>query len=380
MTTEPAAGVDARALARAAWVDVRAVLPAFVTARVLVAAAYVMATAIADRLTPGDDPVPLQEGLAAWDGTWYRQILRSGYDASPIEAVRFFPLHPWGGRAVAPFLGGRHDLALVVVANVAALLLAVLIRRLVLLERGDRDDADRSVWLICLFPSAFVLVWGYSEALMLAGAVGAFLAARSGRWWWAVPAATIAAASRPTGVLVVAALAIEALRDRRGRTVAEWIPRGLSVVVPCAATFGFLAWDAARSGEWLRPLTIQSGLRGDGVDPVTRLVEGFRDLAGGERFGDGLHAPFALVFIVLLVLCARWFPASYVTYAALVLVAALSAENLNSLERYGLNAFPLILTLAVAARPPWSERSVLAISTGGFVALCTMAWLGAYVP
>ena len=36
--------------------------------------------------------------------------------------------------------------------------------------------------------------------------------------------------------------------------------------------------------------------------------------------------------------------------------------------------------LAVAARPPWSERSVLAISTGGFVALCTMAWLGAYVP
>ena len=380
MTTEPSTAVDARALARAAWVDVRAVLPAFVTARVLVTAAYVMATAIADRLTPGREPVPLQEGLAAWDGTWYRQILRSGYDASPIEAVRFFPLHPWSGRAVAPFLGGRYDLALVVVANVAALLVAVLIRRLVLLERGDRDDADRSVWLICLFPSAFVLVWGYSEALMLAGVVGAFLAARSGRWWWAVPAATIAAASRPTGVVVVAALAIEALRDRRGRPLTDWVPRGLAVALPCAATFGFLAWDAARSGQWLRPLTIQNDLRGDGVDPVTRLIEGFRDLAGGERFGDGLHAPFALVFVVLLVLCARWFPASYVTYAALVLIAALSAENLNSLERYGLNAFPLVLTLAVAARPPWLERSVLAISTAGFVALCTMAWLGAYVP
>ena len=48
MTTEPSTAVDARALARAAWVDVRAVLPAFVTARVLVTAAYVMATAIAD--------------------------------------------------------------------------------------------------------------------------------------------------------------------------------------------------------------------------------------------------------------------------------------------------------------------------------------------
>ncbi len=380
MTDDAPTPVDGRAIAAAVWADVRAVLPAFVTARILVTAAFVMATAIADRLTPGRDPVPLQEGLAAWDGTWYREILRAGYDSSPIEAVRFFPLHPWTGRVVAPLVGGRFDLALVIVANVAALVVAVLVRRLVLLERGDRDDADRAVWMICLFPSAFVLVWGYSEGLMLAGAIGAFLAARSGRWWWAVPAATIAAASRPTGVLVVAALVIEALRNRAGRTPAEWAPRVLSVVVPCLATFGFLAWDASRSGEWLRPLTIQSDLRGDGVDPFTRLFEGFRDLAGGERFGDGLHAPFALLFIILLALCARWFPASYVTYAALVLVAALSAENLNSLERYGLNAFPLILTLAVAARPPALERSLLAISTGGFVALCTMAWLGAYVP
>lgn len=380
MSDTSAAPVDGRALASAAWSEVRAVLPAFVTARVLVAAAYVMAVAISERLTPGQEPVPLQEGLAAWDGTWYRQILRAGYDASPIEAVRFFPLHPWSGRVVAPLVGGRYDLALVIVANVAALAVAVLVRRLVLFERGDEGDADRSVWFVCLFPSAFVLVWGYSEALMLAGAIGALLAARSGRWWWAIPAATIAAASRPTGVLVVAALAIEALRDRRGRTPAEWAPRVLACAVPCLVTFGFLAWDATRSSEWLRPLTIQNDLRGDGVDPVTRLVEGFRDLAGGERFGDGLHAPFALLFVVLLVLCARWFPASYVTYAALVLVAALSAENLNSLERYGLNAFPLVLTLAIAARPPWLERSVLAISTGGFVALCTMAWLGAYVP
>ena len=120
--------------------------------------------------------------------------------------------------------------------------------------------------------------------------------------------------------------------------------------------------------------------RGDGVDPFTRLFEGFRDLAGGERFGDGLHAPFALLFIVLLVLCARWFPASYVTYSALVLVAALSAENLNSLERYGLNAFPLVLTLALLCSDERVDRTVMALCAGGFVALGSLAWMGAYVP
>ena len=49
---------------------------------------------------------------------------------------------------------------------------------------------------------------------------------------------------------------------------------------------------------------------------------------------------------MLLVLTFRWWPASYGVFAALVLAAALGAENLNSLERYGLNAFPLALSLA----------------------------------
>ncbi len=39
-----------------------------------------------------------------------------------------------------------------------------------------------------------------------------------------------------------------------------------------------------------------------------------------------------------------------------VLLAALGAENLNSLERYGLNAFPLALTLAVLAKDPRVDK------------------------
>ena len=59
---------------------------------------------------------------------------------------------------------------------------------------------------------------------------------------------------------------------------------------------------------------------------------------------------------------------------------ALSAENLNSIERYGMSAFPLVLALAVVMRPPQVERAALTLMGGSVVALSSMAWLGAYVP
>ncbi len=101
---------------------------------------------------------------------------------------------------------------------------------------------------------------------------------------------------------------------------------------------------------------------------------------GPERFSDGLHVPFAIAFVVLLVLTFRWWPVSYGAFAALVLAASLGAENLNSLERYGLNAFPLALTLAVVAAHPKVDKVITTVLGGGVVALSSLAWLGAYVP
>jgi hypothetical protein len=83
---------------------------------------------------------------------------------------------------------------------------------------------------------------------------------------------------------------------------------------------------------------------------------------------------------VLLVLVWRWWPASYGAFATVVLITALAAENLNSLERYGLNAVPLAFALAGVMRDERVERVGLSILAGGVVALSSMAWLGAYVP
>lgn len=359
--------------------DLKAVGPSWLVARVLLVVAYVVAVAVANRLTPGSRPGPLGEGLIAWDGTWYRDIAEHGYAALPREGLRFFPLFALAGRALAvPF--GRADVALVVVANVASLAVGVFVYRLVRFERSSAAVAERAVWLMMLFPSAFVFAWAYAEAVMLASAVGAFLAIRTRRWWWAALACVVAATSRPLGVLLAVPVLVEVVRGWRSATPWDRTGRVAAVVAPVFGAGAFLLWVRIAHGDALLPFTVQNGLRGEGVNPIARLWEGLGQMVGAERFGDGLHIPFAFAFVVLLVITFRRWPVSYGLYAGAVLVAALSAENLNSLERYGLNAFPIVLTLALLVREPRVERATLAVLGGGFVALASLAWLGAYVP
>jgi hypothetical protein len=361
------------------WPDLRAVLPAWITARVLVTAGYVLATAVANRLV-GEHPEQLRNGLLAWDGTWYRDIAHVGYGDLPLAGVRFFPLFPIIGRLLAVPFGGRSDVVLVLLANGGSLAAAVLLRRLVLAEKSDHHLADRAVWCLTIFPSAFVLVLAYSESLMLVASIAAFGFLRGRRWWWAAAFGLVAALSRPVGVVLIVPALVEALSGWRAAPNAERGASAVAVLAPVAGLAIYLAWVGRAFGNWRLPFTVQDQLRGGVAFPLSRILEGFRQLAGSERYGDGLHLPFLLVLLVLLALTFRYWPLSYGLYAGAILLAAVSAENLNSVERYGMSAFPLLLTLAVVIRAPQVERAVMAVLGGGLVALSSMAWLGAYVP
>jgi hypothetical protein len=142
----------------------------------------------------------------------------------------------------------------------------------------------------------------------------------------------------------------------------------------------YLMWSGVRYGDALAPFEVQSQFRGDGIDPASRLWDGLGELFGSEALGDGLHIPFALGFVVLTIVVFRCWPLSFALYSVAVLVVALAAENLNSLERYGLNAIPLALALASLTRPPWAERAMIAVGSAGIVALAALAWTGTYVP
>jgi len=359
--------------------EVVAVLPAWITARILVGVGYVMAVAVSNRLV-AEHPEQLRNGLVAWDGTFYRDIATAGYRALPIGAVRFFPLFPLLGRILAVPVGGRTGPMLVVMANVFSLVALVLIRRLVLVEKQDPVLANRAVWCLALFPAAFVLVFAYSEALMLVLTIGLFLGLRRDRWWWVAALGFGAALCRPLGVVVALPVAVVALEGWRAHQPFDWLARVVAVGAPFLGLVTYLAWVGHAFGNWRLPFTVQDDLRGGVRFPVSRVIEGVQQLAGSQRYGDGLHLPFLLVLLGLLVVVFRHWPLRYGLYSAAILVLALSAENLNSIERYGLNAFPLVLALAVLTRPPQVDRAVMAVLGGGVAAMSAMAWLGAYVP
>lgn len=358
-----------------------AMVLAFVGARLAVGVGWLAAAALRGETEPSARL--RSEGLVAWDGTWYRDIALYGYDALPDAALRFFPAYPLVARAVAwPFGGGSGAVSwsLVLIANVCAVAAGILMWRLVVSERGDRELAGRSVVALTLFPTAFVLTWAYSEGMFLVGAVGLFLGVRTRRWWWAAAAGFLAGASRPLGVFLALAAAIEAVRHWRSAPTAERWGMVTSVVAPLAGTGVWLAWVGDRTGELLFPFTSQEALRGEAVNPVVRLFQGFGDLFGPEALGDGLHIPFALAFVALTVVVLRTLPSSYGVFTLAVLVSALMAENLNSLERYALNAFPIVIAVAGLCTTVWRRRAATVVGLAGLVSLSALAWMGTYVP
>ncbi len=356
---------------------------AFVTAQALSIAAWVLATALLRHQHGGDvRPAPYHGvlGWLSWDGGFYRLIAQHGYQVSSPESIRFFPLYPMAGRIVAIPLGGNTDLGLLLVAKIAVIVAAWGIHRLVVFEGFAETAADRSVWVWMLFPGAFVLSWAYSEALFVALAVWAIWALRHRRWWSAALLGLAAGLCRPLGVALAAAAVVEALRAGRSRDAGDIAGRCAAVIAAPLGVAAFCWYAASRGFGFWEPFRIQDQLRHNET-PFTRLWSLPQTLTGHESFTTGLHVPFVVGFLVLAIIAFRRLPASYGIFAAVILTAALSARNLNSIERYATSAFPLAVAGALTLEG--RERAEPAVyAAGGALAigLCALALSGAYVP
>ena len=141
-------------------------------------------------------------------------------------------------------------------------------------------------------------------------------------------------------------------------------------------------WSWRRYGDFLLPLRVQTASthRGQAVDPVTALFHEARGILHGQHVGSALHVPWAIVFVALAVVAFRRWPASYGAFAAAVLVVALTSKNLDSLERYGLGAFPLVLALASFVTDDRLETAWVALSAAALEGYALLAFLNAYVP
>jgi hypothetical protein len=331
---------------------------------------------------------PLLAPLARWDAVWYLRIAESGYAGSEARAA-FFPLYPLAVRALAtPF--GASPAALLAAAYVVALAAFLgaltLLHRLVELELG-RPLARPALLLLAVFPGALYFGAPYSESLFLLLAVGAFYAARTGRFAWAGACAAGAAATRSAGVLLMLPLAIVwwGTRERRARDAA-WLllaPLGLGAF---ALFLGLAEGDALgfvhAHEAWYRELSVPLAGAWEGFGAA---IDGARQLASGQRevvyFEQAAGDPYRIAainlmlfgFLVFAVLaCAgvfRRLPPAYGAWVAASLVLLLSLpvapQPLMSLPRFVAVLFPIFIWLAIWCEERRATERVAAVSAIG---------------
>jgi hypothetical protein len=366
----------------------------WVWARVCVALGFVVAHLLSGSVRLPDGRLHLTEGLLTWDGTYYRVLATTGYGAGVEGAGRFFPLYPSLGKVLAPLVGGRDDIALLLVANVAAFAAGLVVWQLTREVFRDQRVADRSAWVFALWPAAFVLVFAYAESLFVLLVAATLLMLHRRSFGLAGLLALVAALVRPVGLLLVVPALVEVVlawsgrADRPGprsdddhRPPPKVLGSVLAVLGPPAGTVLAFVWISVASGDaWSAPLTVQRQLRAGFHEPVTRLARAVADVGTGN-FRDVANLAFALVGIGLLVIAfRRRQPWSWLAYSLVTLLLVLSANNIDSLGRYLMAAVPLLVVLAQWADRPWRVRTVVGLGSVGLVGGTAAALLGHLVP
>jgi hypothetical protein len=323
-----------------------------------------------------------RSGLLGVDASWYQTIAAHGYHSLPRAALRFFPLLPLLARGAFDVTHLSVGTCVLVIVNIASFMTTVGIYLFVVAELGDVIVANRCVWLISVAPPAFILVMGYSESIFMGLSILCFYHLRRKNWWWAALFGFLAATARPLGCLLVIPALVETIRQGSNGSIRERAGRVVAILAPAAGMLAFLSWVQVEFGNFFLPLKIQqqSGHHGGITNPVSTLHHSIAGLLGGNHIGTGLHLPWVLVSVAILVVSFRKLPLSYSLFSLAVLLAALSGSNLESFERYAFSAFPLVIAGSTLLR---SHRVSVAILIGcgaGMLGYALLTFLGAYVP
>ncbi len=309
-----------------------------------------------------------------WDGQWYLKIATEGYRADDGSAA-FFPLYPWILKVTGWLAGERYTWSGILLSSLFFLAALVLLHRLVRLD-FHAEDASRTVFYLAAFPMAFFFWAIYSESLFLFLAVGALLAARSHRWWWAALAVSLAIWTRTTGLLLLLPLGWELWRAYHPPMPTD--PRAMpparpptwhlgSLALPAVSLPGLLMWAWLSFGDPLASLTAQAGWNRGFSWPWETVA---------NAWNAATQMPFtfqpenqswtylgALVFaLVVGALSLRWLRGSYSLYLwAGILFPLFSATPRNPLlsyPRFLIVLFPAFIALALVGRNRYANQII----------------------
>jgi hypothetical protein len=341
---------------------------------------------------PGWPAHPVTPGwhnlFTAWerlDALWFLRIATQGYAKTDASAA-FFPLYP-ALIAALSFVFGRHPFAASLVISNAAFLGALMV--LFVLTRTEfSDEAGRkAVFYAAVFPTAFFFLAPYSESLFLLLALMSFWSARRRRWALAGATGALAALTRNIGVLLVAALVVEAVH--------QWMERGrdrvpvkevLWSLLPGVGLGAYLLYWQTFSGDWLAPLHQQANWQRELANPLVTLGRGtddaFRFLG---IYPGGYHTLDWLIAVPVLgagIYAAFRMRPTYGVYAVATLLVPLAsmfaARPLIAYSRYALPVFPIYWAFARWTKGRRVAHELLVAASAAFLGLMALLFVNWY--
>jgi hypothetical protein len=335
-----------------------------------------------------DQPRVLLQMWSHWDAPHYLDLVVFGYRAGDSSGligphgyrsiypddlhlyIVFYPLFPW----LATIVNAVVDDPLVsafVVTTLASIFVAPLLYRLV---RHDEEPAValRAAWFLLIFPTAYFLHIGYTEAVFMALVLGSFLAARTDRWWLAGALGGLAALARINGLVLIPALAAEAYTQWLQRPPAErrlrveWLAIGL-----VAVGFGiYLVLNYAIYGSPFEFLRIQHEHWYKSLAaPWESIGAAFGWFRSTKPDYVLMYGVMELLFVAIglagTIFAALRFRPSWFVWMAGNMLLFVSTSFLLSTPRYALTLFPIFVTLALASARTWALVALSAVSIGG---------------
>ena len=318
----------------------------------------------------GPDPLTaLGRAWDQWDARHYLYLATHGYGTTgdARNLIAFFPLYPALISAVAA-VGLPARTAALLISNVAGVVAAIL-----LYEVARVDASQKAAWraaaFFTVFPTAYFLLVGYTEALFCALAFGAVLAGRRQRWLAAGLLGGLAAAARLTGLALLPFLLIELFHARRALGHA-W----QAIVSPLLIVLGFLsylitnllvlgnplAFIAVQREHWSHSLSAPWTGFADAIRGISWRVPWEKLTVGGGEIAGGIAA-YATATLSWL----RLRP-SDAAYATVVTVMITFLPFWLSIPRYLLSMYPLFL-LAGRIQSRWLYLPMVTLSVVALV-------------
>jgi hypothetical protein len=356
----------------------------FLAARIGLSLLSVVAVGLVEPLDPVDVPGRTAppattgwhnaiDGTERQDAVWYLRLADRGWSDDDPSAA-FFPLYPLTVRIVSWVLPGDDLFAAILVSN-AAFLGALLALFALTAEAFGTRIARRTIVVTAIFPTAFFFLAPYTESLFLFLTVLAFREARHDRWSGVAVVGALAALTRSAGILLVPALAFDALRGAGGRAL---VARLTGVAAIAIAPLAWFAWWGVAHGNWLAPLDAQRLWQRELHPPWATLAHAL-GLAVEFRSYWLLDVVIVSLAIGGLALAVPALRASEIAYGGLSLLLPLLDpfwdRPLLSAPRFVVVVFPALWGLAgVGLGRKLPAALVTAVLAGGW-ALCVVLFV-----